>query len=349
MAETLTPREQRRLASQRLRSQPRSLLDYMMIPAMAGQPGTEVEVEGDPGFSGGIRGIGINYDTEPTLGGGFAPSVGRGQGPIDPELLKFYRKRFGRSTTSGQPAPRLPQAVDVPVAPTPVPVRNHLGPGDGKEADELDDDKDYGGVGELISYFKMARDDRDSTIKELKQDRERNKWLALTQAGLGMAASDKPSILQAFGEGGQLGVKQYLDSEKSYREQVSRANQDMNTGTAAGAQQLTAMAALAKARNPYTNLPEKAQLAEYIKSKYPGITDALAMTWASQPPAITINDMARGMVKDGLMSGQEALQKATEVYWGSIDAMQKQAGGKTPIKVVGGMSVPLRKGYIPKQ
>ena len=52
----------------------------------------------------------------------------------------------------------------------------------------------------------------------LDSDRNFAKNMALVQAGLGILASDKPTLAQAVGEGGQQGLTAFTDANKQYQE-----------------------------------------------------------------------------------------------------------------------------------
>lgn len=52
----------------------------------------------------------------------------------------------------------------------------------------------------------------------LESDRNFARNMALVQTGLGMLASDKPTLAQAVGEGGQQGLTAFTDANKAYQE-----------------------------------------------------------------------------------------------------------------------------------
>ena len=52
----------------------------------------------------------------------------------------------------------------------------------------------------------------------LEKDRNFDKYMALAQVGLGMLASEKPTLAQAIGEGGQAGLTAYQEANKRYQE-----------------------------------------------------------------------------------------------------------------------------------
>ena len=52
----------------------------------------------------------------------------------------------------------------------------------------------------------------------LESDRNFARNMALVQAGLGILASDKPTLAQAVGEGGQQGLTAFTDANKAYQE-----------------------------------------------------------------------------------------------------------------------------------
>jgi hypothetical protein len=52
----------------------------------------------------------------------------------------------------------------------------------------------------------------------LEKDRNFDKYMALAQVGLGMLASEKPTLAQAIGEGGQAGLTAYEEANKRYQE-----------------------------------------------------------------------------------------------------------------------------------
>ena len=52
----------------------------------------------------------------------------------------------------------------------------------------------------------------------LESDRNFARNMALVQAGLGILASDKPTLAQAVGEGGQQGLTAFTDANKQYQE-----------------------------------------------------------------------------------------------------------------------------------
>ena len=54
--------------------------------------------------------------------------------------------------------------------------------------------------------------------KALEKDRNFDKYMALAQVGLGMLASEKPTLAQAIGEGGQAGLTAYEEANKRYQE-----------------------------------------------------------------------------------------------------------------------------------
>jgi len=53
---------------------------------------------------------------------------------------------------------------------------------------------------------------------QLEKDRQFDRNMALVQAGLGILASDKPTLAQAVGEGGQQGLTAFTDANKAYQE-----------------------------------------------------------------------------------------------------------------------------------
>ena len=73
-----------------------------------------------------------------------------------------------------------------------------------------------GGVGGAGS----ALSDLEAQIDKLKSDREKGrqseKWFALAEVGLGMLASQNPTVLGALGEGGLRGLKSFREGKKSY-------------------------------------------------------------------------------------------------------------------------------------
>jgi len=52
----------------------------------------------------------------------------------------------------------------------------------------------------------------------LEKDRNFDKYMALAQAGLGILASEKPTLAQAIGEGGQSGLTAYAAANERYKE-----------------------------------------------------------------------------------------------------------------------------------
>ena len=52
----------------------------------------------------------------------------------------------------------------------------------------------------------------------LEKDKNFDKYMALAQAGLGILASDKPTLAQAVGEGGQAGLTAYAAANERYQE-----------------------------------------------------------------------------------------------------------------------------------
>lgn len=56
--------------------------------------------------------------------------------------------------------------------------------------------------------------------KQMKKDRESDKWLAIAQAGLALMASDNPTLLGAAGEAGLEGLKAFRESNERYQEGV---------------------------------------------------------------------------------------------------------------------------------
>ena len=52
----------------------------------------------------------------------------------------------------------------------------------------------------------------------IESDRDFARNMALVQAGLGILASDKPTLAQAVGEGGQQGLTAFTDANKAYQE-----------------------------------------------------------------------------------------------------------------------------------
>jgi hypothetical protein len=52
----------------------------------------------------------------------------------------------------------------------------------------------------------------------LDKDRNFDKYMALAQAGLGILASDKPTLAQAVGEGGMKGLDAFREANKRYEE-----------------------------------------------------------------------------------------------------------------------------------
>ena len=56
--------------------------------------------------------------------------------------------------------------------------------------------------------------------KGLQKEREMDKNLAIAQAGLGILASDAPTLGQAIGEGGSTGLEAYREAGKRYQEGV---------------------------------------------------------------------------------------------------------------------------------
>ena len=56
--------------------------------------------------------------------------------------------------------------------------------------------------------------------KQMKSDRDADKWLAIAQAGLAIMASDNPTLAGAIGEGGLDGLKAFRDANDRYQEGV---------------------------------------------------------------------------------------------------------------------------------
>ena len=56
--------------------------------------------------------------------------------------------------------------------------------------------------------------------KQMKSDRDADKWLAIVQAGLAIMASDSPTLAGAIGEGGLDGLKAFRDANERYQEGV---------------------------------------------------------------------------------------------------------------------------------
>ena len=56
--------------------------------------------------------------------------------------------------------------------------------------------------------------------KQMKSDRDADKWLAIAQAGLAIMASDSPTLAGAIGEGGLDGLKAFRDANERYQEGV---------------------------------------------------------------------------------------------------------------------------------
>jgi len=57
--------------------------------------------------------------------------------------------------------------------------------------------------------------------KALEKDRNFDKYMALAQAGLGILASEKPTLAQAIGEGGQSGLTAYAAANERYKEGIN--------------------------------------------------------------------------------------------------------------------------------
>jgi hypothetical protein len=55
----------------------------------------------------------------------------------------------------------------------------------------------------------------------LEKDRNFDKYMALAQAGLGILASEKPTLAQAIGEGGQSGLTAYAAANERYKEGIN--------------------------------------------------------------------------------------------------------------------------------
>jgi len=54
--------------------------------------------------------------------------------------------------------------------------------------------------------------------KQLKKDRDFDKYMALAQAGLSIMSSDKPTLAGAIGEGGTAGLEAFRGAQKRYQE-----------------------------------------------------------------------------------------------------------------------------------
>ena len=66
-----------------------------------------------------------------------------------------------------------------------------------------------GALSELEAEIEKLRADR-------KKGRESDKWFALAEVGLGMLASDSPTLAGALGEGGLKGLKSFREGKKEY-------------------------------------------------------------------------------------------------------------------------------------
>jgi hypothetical protein len=79
-----------------------------------------------------------------------------------------------------------------------------------------------GGVGALggLGGASGALSDLSAQIAELKEKREKGreseKWFALAEVGLGMLASQSPTLAGALGEGGLRGLKSFREGKKEY-------------------------------------------------------------------------------------------------------------------------------------
>ena len=88
-----------------------------------------------------------------------------------------------------------------------------------KKGDE--DDVGTGtGLGGVLGGSGSALSELEAQIDKLKSDREKGrqseKWFALAEVGLGMLASQSPTVLGALGEGGLRGLKSFREGKKDY-------------------------------------------------------------------------------------------------------------------------------------
>jgi hypothetical protein len=88
-----------------------------------------------------------------------------------------------------------------------------------KKGDE--DDVGTGtGLGGGLGGSGSALSELEAQIDKLKSDREKGrqseKWFALAEVGLGMLASQSPTVLGALGEGGLRGLKSFREGKKDY-------------------------------------------------------------------------------------------------------------------------------------
>jgi hypothetical protein len=86
-----------------------------------------------------------------------------------------------------------------------------------------DDEDDVGtgtGLGGGLGGSGSALSELEAQIDKLKSDREKGrqseKWFALAEVGLGMLASQSPTVLGALGEGGLRGLKSFREGKKDY-------------------------------------------------------------------------------------------------------------------------------------
>jgi len=88
-----------------------------------------------------------------------------------------------------------------------------------KKGDE-DDAGSGTGLGGGVGGAGSALSDLEAQIDKLKSDREKGrqseKWFALAEVGLGMLASQSPTVLGALGEGGLRGLKSFREGKKDY-------------------------------------------------------------------------------------------------------------------------------------
>ena len=85
-----------------------------------------------------------------------------------------------------------------------------------QDATKTDSEGTLGGFGATSGALSELEAEIDKLRAKREKGRESDKWFALAEVGLGMLASQSPTLAGALGEGGLKGLKSFREGKKEY-------------------------------------------------------------------------------------------------------------------------------------